>query len=81
MDLFDTALQVHVPTAELQAGDDLATEPQEGDGASTEEEEGDDDTPFETCGEIDEGEVNEEVLRRYEMEANEDKCGLRGLLR
>jgi hypothetical protein len=27
-------------------------------------------------GEIDEGEVNEEVLRRYEMEADEDECGL-----
>jgi hypothetical protein len=38
------------------------------------EEEGDGDTPFE--GAIEEGEVNEEVLRRYEMEANEDERGL-----
>jgi hypothetical protein len=66
----------HQGEAELQAGDGPATEPQEGDGASTEEEEGDGDTPFEARGAIDEGEVNEEVLRRYEMEADEDECGL-----
>jgi hypothetical protein len=51
-----------VGEVELEAGDDLATEPQ-GDGDSTEAEEGDGDTPFEAHGEIDEGEVNEEVLR------------------
>jgi hypothetical protein len=62
--------------AELQAGDGPATEPQEEDGGSTEEKEGDGDTPFEARGEIDEGEVNEEVLRRYEMEVDEDECGL-----
>jgi hypothetical protein len=62
--------------AELQAGDGPATGPQEGDGCSGEEKEGDGDTPFETRGEIGEGEVNEEVLRRYEMEAGEDECGL-----
>jgi hypothetical protein len=59
---------------ELQAGDGPTTEPQEGDGGSSEEEEGDGDTPFE--GAIDEGEVNEEVLRRYEMEADGDERGL-----
>jgi hypothetical protein len=62
--------------AELQVGDGPATEPQEGDGGSTEEEEGNGDTPFEARGEIDEGEVNEEVLRQYEMEADEDERGL-----
>jgi hypothetical protein len=75
----------HQGEDELQAGDGPATEPQEGDGSSTdeegdgsstEEEEGDGNTPFEARGEIDEGEVNEEVLRRYEMEADEDECGL-----
>jgi hypothetical protein len=64
----------HQGEAELQAGDGPATEPQEGDGGSTEEEEGDGDTPFE--GAIDEGEVNEEILRRYEMEADGDERGL-----
>jgi hypothetical protein len=54
----------HQGEAELQAGDGPTTEPQEGDGASTEEE-GDGDTPFKTRGEIDEGEVNEKVLRWY----------------
>jgi hypothetical protein len=66
----------HQGDAELQAGDGPATEPQEGDGASTKEEERDADTPFEARGEIDEGGVNEEVLRRYDMEADEDKRGL-----
>jgi hypothetical protein len=65
----------HQGEAELQAGDGPATEPQQ-DGASTEEEEGDGDTPFEARGEIDEGEVNEEVIRWYKMEADEDECGL-----
>jgi hypothetical protein len=64
----------HQGQAELQAGDGPTTEPQEGDGGSTEEEEGDGDTPFE--GAIDEGEVNEEVLRQYEMEVDEDERGL-----
>jgi hypothetical protein len=62
--------------AELQAGGGPATEPQEGDGGSTEEEEGDGDTPFEARGEIDEGKVNEEVLKWYKMEADEDERGL-----
>jgi hypothetical protein len=64
----------HQGEAELQAGDGPATDPQQGDGGSTKEEEGDGDTPFE--GAIDEGEVNEEVLRWYEMEADEDERGL-----
>jgi hypothetical protein len=64
----------HQGEAKLQAGDGPATEPQEGDGGSTKEEEGDGDTPFE--GAIDEGEVNEEVLKRYEMEADGDERGL-----
>ena len=65
----------HQGEAELQAGDGPATEPQEeGDGGSSEEEEGDGDTHFE--GAIDEGEVNEELLRRYKMEANGDERGL-----
>jgi hypothetical protein len=65
----------HQGEAELQVGDGPATEPQEeGDGGSSEEEEGDGDTHFE--GAIDEGEVNEEVLRRYKMEANGDERGL-----
>jgi hypothetical protein len=55
----------HRGEAELQEGDGSVTEPQEGVGASTEEEEGDGDTPFEAHGEINEGEVNEEVLRWY----------------
>jgi hypothetical protein len=66
----------HQGEAELQVGDGPTTDPQEGDGASTKEEEGDDDTPFEARGEIDEGGVNEEVLRKYEMEADEDGRGL-----
>jgi hypothetical protein len=66
----------HQGEAELQAGDGPATEPQERVGVSTEEEEGDGDTPFEARGEIDKGEVNEEVLRRYEMEADKDERGL-----
>jgi hypothetical protein len=66
----------HQGEVELEAGDGPTTEPQEGDGASTEEEKGDGDTPFEARGEFDEGEVNEEVLRRYGTEAHEDECGL-----
>jgi hypothetical protein len=66
----------HQGEAELQTGDGPATEPQEGDGASTEAEEGDGDTPFEARGEIDEEKVNEEVLRQYEMKADEDEHGL-----
>jgi hypothetical protein len=64
----------HQGEAELQAGDSRPTEPQEGDGGSTKEEEGDGDTPFK--GAIDGGEVNEEVLGRYEMEAQGDERGL-----
>jgi hypothetical protein len=65
----------HQGETELQAGDGPATEPQEeGDGGSNGEE-GDGDTHFE--GAIDEGEVNEEVLRRYEMEVNGDEHGLK----
>jgi hypothetical protein len=64
----------HQGETELQAGDGPATEPQEeGDGGSSEEEEGDGHTHFE--GAIDEGEVNEELLRRYEREANGDEHG------
>jgi hypothetical protein len=62
----------HQGEVELQVGDGPATEPQEeGDGGSNEEEEGDGETHFE--GAIDEGEVKEELLRRYEMEANKDE--------
>jgi hypothetical protein len=64
----------HQGEAELQAGDGPATEPQEEGYGYSEEEEGDGDTHFE--GAIEEGEVNEEVLRRYEMEANGDERGL-----
>jgi hypothetical protein len=64
----------HQSEAELQARDGPATEPQEGDGGSGEEEEGHGHTHFE--GAIDEGEVNEELLRRFEMEANVDERGL-----
>jgi hypothetical protein len=65
----------HQGEAELQARDGPATEPQEeGDGGSSDEEEGDGDTHFE--GAIDKGEVNEEVLRRYETEANGNERGL-----
>jgi hypothetical protein len=53
----------HQAEAELQEGDGPATEAEEADGASTEADEGDGDTPFEARGEIDKGEVNEEVLR------------------
>jgi hypothetical protein len=62
---------VHQGENELQARDGPATEPQEGNGGSSEEE-GDDDTPI--VGAIDEGEFNEEVLRRYEMEATSCAC-------
>jgi hypothetical protein len=61
----------HQGEAEVQAGDGPATEPQEGHG---EEEDGHGHTHFE--GAIDEGEVNEELLRRFEMEANGDERGL-----
>jgi hypothetical protein len=65
----------HQGEAELQVGDGPATGPQqEGDGGSSEEEEGHGHTHFE--GAIDEGEVNEELLRRFEMEANGDERGL-----
>jgi hypothetical protein len=64
----------HQGEAKLQAGDGPATEPQEEGYGYSEEEEGDGDTHFE--GAIEEGEVNEEVLRRYEMEANGDERGL-----
>jgi hypothetical protein len=65
----------HQGEAELQAGDGPATEPhEEGDGGSSEEEKGDGHAHFE--GAIDEGEVNEELLRRYEREANGDERGL-----
>jgi hypothetical protein len=64
----------HQVEAEVQAGDGPATEPQEGDGGASEEEERHGHTHFE--GAIDEGEVNEELLRRFEMEADGDECGL-----
>jgi hypothetical protein len=65
----------HQGEAELQAGDGPATGAQEeGDGGSGEEEEGHSHTHFE--GAIDEGEVNEELLRRFEMETNGDERGL-----
>jgi hypothetical protein len=65
----------HQGEAKVQAGDGPATKPQEeGDGGSGEEEEGDGHTHLE--GAIDKGEVNEELLRRYEMEANGDERGL-----
>jgi hypothetical protein len=65
----------HQGEAEVQAGDGPATEPQEeGDGGSGEKEEGHGHTHFE--GAIDEGEVNEELLCRFEMEANGDERGL-----
>jgi hypothetical protein len=65
----------HQGEAELQAGDGPTTEPQEeADGGSGEEEEGHGHTHFE--GATDEGEVNEELLRRFEIEANGDECGL-----
>jgi hypothetical protein len=64
----------HQGEAEVQAGDGPATEPQEeGDGGSGEEEEGHGHTHFE--GAIDEVEVNEELLRQFEMEANGDERG------
>jgi hypothetical protein len=65
----------HQGEAEVQAGDSPATEPQEeGDGGAGEEEEGHGHTHFE--GAIDEREVNEELLRQFEMEASGDECGL-----
>jgi hypothetical protein len=65
----------HQGEAEVQAGDGPASEPQEEeDGGSGEEEEGHGHTHFE--GAIDEGEVNEELLRRFEMEANGDERGV-----
>jgi hypothetical protein len=65
----------HQGEAEVQAGDGPATEPQEeGDGGSGEEEEGHGHTHFE--GAIAEGEVNKELLRRFEMEVNGDERGL-----
>jgi hypothetical protein len=65
----------HQGEAELQVGYGPATVPQEkGDGGSGEEEERHGHTHFE--GAIDEGEVNEELLRRFEMEANGDERGL-----
>jgi hypothetical protein len=64
----------HQGEAEVQAGDGPATEPQEGYGGAGEEEEEHGHTHFE--GAIDEGRVNEELLRRFEMEANGDERGL-----
>jgi hypothetical protein len=65
----------HQGETEVQAGDGSATEPQEeGDGGSSEKEKGHGQAHFE--GAIDEGEVNEELLRRFEMEANGDEHGL-----
>jgi hypothetical protein len=61
----------HQGEAEVQTGDGPANEPREGHG---EEEEGHDHTHFE--GAIDEGEVHEELLRRFDMKANGDECGL-----
>jgi hypothetical protein len=64
----------HQGEAEVQAGDGPATEPQEEGEGHGEEEEGHGHTHFE--GAIDEREVNEELLRRFEMEANGDERGL-----
>jgi hypothetical protein len=64
----------HQGEAEVQAGDGPVTEPQEEGEGHGEEEEGHGHTHFE--GAIDEGEVNEELLRRFEMEANGDERGL-----
>jgi hypothetical protein len=64
----------HQVEAEVQAGDSPATEPQEEGEGYGEEEEGHGHTHFE--GAIDEGEVNEELLRRFEIEANGDGHGL-----
>jgi hypothetical protein len=66
----------HQGETEVQAGDGPATELQEeGDGGSgEEEEEGHGHTHFD--GAIDEGEVNEELLRRFKMVANGDERGL-----
>ena len=65
---------------ECQGTAGLTCEAEEGDGAATEAEVGVQEehshTPFEPRGEIDEGEVNEEVLRQYEMEAGDDERGL-----
>jgi hypothetical protein len=63
----------HLGEAEVQAGDGPTTEPQEGEGHG-EEEEGHGHRHFE--GAIDEGGVNEELLRRFEMEANGNELGL-----
>jgi hypothetical protein len=63
----------HQGEAEVQVGDGPATEPQEEEGHGEEEE----DMVIHTFeGAIDEGEVNEEPLRRFEMEANGDERGL-----
>jgi hypothetical protein len=64
----------HQGEAEVQEGDGPANEPQEEGEGHGEEEEGHGHTHFE--GAIDEGEVNEELLRRFEMEANGDERGL-----
>jgi hypothetical protein len=65
----------HQGEAEVQARDGPAIEPQEeGDGGAGEEEEGHGLTHLE--GAIDEGEVNEELLRRFKMEADGDERGL-----
>jgi hypothetical protein len=63
----------HQGEAEVQAGDGPATEPQEEGEGHDEEEEGHGHTHFEVA--IDEGEVNEELLRWFEMEANGDERG------
>jgi hypothetical protein len=60
--------------AEVQAGDGPATESKEEREGHGEEEERHGHTHFE--GAIDEGKVNEELLRRFEMEANGDERGL-----
>jgi hypothetical protein len=69
-----TVSDVHQGEAEPQAGDGPAAEPQEEGYGGSSEEEGDGDTHF--GGAINEGEVNEEVLMWYEMEANGDERGL-----
>jgi hypothetical protein len=64
----------HQGEAEVQAGDGPATESHEEGEGQGEEEEGHGHTHFE--GAIDEGEVNEKLLRRFEVEANGDERGL-----
>jgi hypothetical protein len=64
----------HQGEAEVQAGDGPANEPQEEGKGRGEEETGHGHTHFE--GAIDEGGVNEELLRWFEMEANGDEHGL-----